>query len=96
MRLQYEAVPESLKNVVLVMHSTGMLTPPASPDVRTEAQKQLWTRTSERLGRFLGPDVLADVVPQSSRVEPEDTVNPAVPAASTETHPPPDTDVKQQ
>jgi len=59
----YEAVPESLKNVVLVMNTTGLLVPPSGNDQRTERQQQLWALTEERIERFL-PGFLAAVIPQ--------------------------------
>ena len=40
--VQYEAVPESLKNVVLVMNTTDMLVPPVEGITRTERQRALW------------------------------------------------------
>ncbi|KAK3086964.1 GDP/GTP exchange factor for ARF, partial [Teratosphaeriaceae sp. CCFEE 6253] len=44
-----EAVPESLKNILLVMSSGDHLAPPPAEDVeedeRTEQQKQLWDET---------------------------------------------------
>ncbi|KAG5645886.1 hypothetical protein DXG03_005033 [Asterophora parasitica] len=60
----YEAVPESLKNVVLVMTAVGILVPPPSfkPDDRDERQRTLWTATHERMERFL-PGFLGDVLP---------------------------------
>lgn len=62
-RTQYEAVPESLKNVLLVMNAAGILVPPISDqDGRDERQRTLWTATQERMERFL-PGFLADVIP---------------------------------
>ena len=59
------------------MHSAGMLTPSASPDMRTEAQKQLWSKTNERMSKFLGPDFMANVVPQGTSVDaPATAMNP--------------------
>ncbi|KAF5386877.1 hypothetical protein D9615_001681 [Tricholomella constricta] len=60
----YEAVPESLKNVVLVMNAVGILVPPPSSehDERDERQRTLWTATQERMERFL-PGFLEDVIP---------------------------------
>ncbi|KAL1944754.1 hypothetical protein VTO73DRAFT_3184 [Trametes versicolor] len=59
----YEAVPESLKNVLLVMNATGLLMPPTSPeDVRNERQASVWAATHERIERFL-PGFLDDIVP---------------------------------
>jgi len=59
----YEAIPESLKNVVLVMNATGLLVPPSEGDQRSERQQQLWALTEERVERFL-PGFLAAVMPQ--------------------------------
>jgi brefeldin A-resistance guanine nucleotide exchange factor 1 len=59
---------ESLKNVVLVMHSSGLLVPPPlnanSPaeDQRTEAQRELWQASVARIERVL-PGFLAEAVP---------------------------------
>ncbi|KAJ8519864.1 hypothetical protein ONZ45_g3215 [Pleurotus djamor] len=62
----YEAVPESLKNVLLVMNAAGLLVPPTENDQRTEQQRTLWTATHERMERFL-PGFLSDIVlPQES------------------------------
>lgn len=47
-----EAVPESLKNILLVMSSSGYLVPPS---VNPEHEK-LWTETWKRIDRFL-PDL---------------------------------------
>ena len=59
-----EAVPESLKNILLVMSSGGHLVPPSEcPEELTEQQKQLWTETWTRLERFL-PGLLAELFPQ--------------------------------
>jgi len=60
----HEAVPESLKNVVLVMNAVGILVPPSpDPDERNELQRTLWTATQERMERFL-PGFLEDVIPR--------------------------------
>ncbi|KAG6832717.1 hypothetical protein H0H92_012289 [Tricholoma furcatifolium] len=61
----YEAIPESLKNVLLVMNAAGILVPPSEPDTRNERQQTLWTATHERMERFL-PGFLAEVIPQPS------------------------------
>ncbi|TFY68249.1 hypothetical protein EVG20_g3640 [Dentipellis fragilis] len=59
----YETVPESVKNVVLVMNAAGMLVPPQAPeDQRDERQRLLWDSTQERMERFL-PDFLAEIIP---------------------------------
>jgi brefeldin A-resistance guanine nucleotide exchange factor 1 len=63
---QHEAVPESLKNVVLVMNAVGILVPPSQGhDERSELQRTLWTATQERVERFL-PGFLEDVIPHST------------------------------
>jgi brefeldin A-resistance guanine nucleotide exchange factor 1 len=57
-------VPESLKNVVLVMHSSNILLPPTvSEDTRSPAEKMLWEKTDERISRFLGADFMSVVLP---------------------------------
>ncbi|RPD79920.1 Sec7-domain-containing protein [Lentinus tigrinus ALCF2SS1-7] len=59
----YEAVPESLKNVLLVMNATDLLVPPSSPeDDRGERQVALWAATHERIERFL-PGFLDEIIP---------------------------------
>ncbi|KAI0047968.1 hypothetical protein FA95DRAFT_1540484 [Auriscalpium vulgare] len=59
-----EAVPESLKNVILVMNAAGMLVPPppSLEDTRDEWQKELWLATQERIEQFL-PGFLLSVIP---------------------------------
>ncbi|KAJ3556534.1 hypothetical protein NM688_g1976 [Phlebia brevispora] len=76
----HEAVPESLKNVLLVMNATGSLVPqPAGDDdQRSDWQKALWAATHERIERFL-PGFLADVLPSP----------PPLPPPSVATQPPP-------
>ena len=49
---QEEAVPESLKNILLVMASSGYLVPAS----QEPSQQRLWTETWKRLDRFL-PDL---------------------------------------
>ncbi|SGY37639.1 BQ5605_C003g01849 [Microbotryum silenes-dioicae] len=48
----YEAVPESLKNVLLVMNEAGSLRPPHDPK-RTPEHAPLWDATFERIEPFL-------------------------------------------
>jgi len=57
----YEAIPETLKNVILVMNAAGLLVPPTEPDLRTEKEQQLWATTEERLERFV-PKFLGSVI----------------------------------
>ncbi|KZT03521.1 uncharacterized protein LAESUDRAFT_814616 [Laetiporus sulphureus 93-53] len=67
----HEAIPESLKNIILVMNATGLLVPPLEPDERNERQKSLWVATQERIERFL-PGFLIEVLsaPTSPRTRP--------------------------
>ena len=58
-----EAVPESLKNILLVMSSGGYLIPPSErPEEQTKQQKQLWIETWTRLERFL-PELMPEIFP---------------------------------
>ncbi|KAJ7470334.1 hypothetical protein FB451DRAFT_1339866 [Mycena latifolia] len=61
----YEAVPESLKNVVLVMHAAQILVPPSADDKRDDRQRTLWTATNERVERFL-PGFIGSVIPREA------------------------------
>ena len=64
-----EAVPESLKNILLVMSSGGHLIPPPAQgeDERTPQQKQLWQETWTRLNRFL-PALMPELFPEAAKV----------------------------
>ena len=70
-----EAVPESLKNILLVMSSGGYMVPPSSSDDRLEAevqtpqQKQIWTETWTRLDRFL-PGLMPELFPEETKKKP--------------------------
>ncbi|KAK0896856.1 GDP/GTP exchange factor for ARF [Friedmanniomyces endolithicus] len=61
-----EAVPESLKNILLVMASGNHLAPPPAAedgsDERTEQQRELWSETWTRLERFL-PGLMPELFP---------------------------------
>ncbi|VDC07154.1 unnamed protein product [Peniophora sp. CBMAI 1063] len=60
-----EAVPESLKNVVLVMHAADLLVPPTgggAHDTRSPRQQVLWDATYRRVEGVL-PGFLAAVIP---------------------------------
>ncbi|KAI5835636.1 Sec7-domain-containing protein [Schizophyllum commune Tattone D] len=82
----YEAVPESLKNVLLVMHATGILVPPPADEgeenKRTEGQQTLWNATQVRMERFL-PGFLREVIPAPEPVAkpPSTPQTPVEPAA---------------
>lgn len=60
LELQEEAVPESLKNILLVMAAGDVLVRPEI-DPREE-KKELWIQTWRRLERFL-PDLKAELFP---------------------------------
>ncbi|KAG4027643.1 hypothetical protein MFRU_028g00650 [Monilinia fructicola] len=59
-----EAVPESLKNVLLVMSSSGYLVPKS----QDETQEKLWTETWKRIDRFL-PDLREEIDLEGPGVE---------------------------
>lgn len=63
---QHEAIPETLKNVILVMNAAGLLVPPSEPDLRTEKQQRLWATTEERLERFV-PKFLGSVIGETPK-----------------------------
>lgn len=69
--IQREAVPESLKNVLLVMQASEALQPPQNPDNRPEELQRRWKSTQEKVDLFL-PGFLVEVIPvKSAPVEPE-------------------------
>jgi brefeldin A-resistance guanine nucleotide exchange factor 1 len=63
---------ESLKNVILVMHSSTLLLPPpaAGEDTRTVNQQNLWKASAERIERilpgFIAESIPAECVPETS------------------------------
>lgn len=62
-----EAIPESLKNIILVMASDGYLVPPAGTadgEGRTPQQRRLWKVTFVRLERFQ-PGLMEGIFPGS-------------------------------
>ncbi|KAK3677947.1 GDP/GTP exchange factor for ARF [Recurvomyces mirabilis] len=65
-----EAIPESLKNILLVMSSDEHLMPPPTSeedeDERSEQQVELWTETWTRLERFL-PGLLPELFPKAGK-----------------------------
>ena len=63
-----EAVPESLKNILLVMADGGFIQPPTKEQPPTE----LWVETCKRIDRFL-PDLIKEIFPQvDAPTEPEE------------------------
>ncbi|KAL4890207.1 hypothetical protein BDV59DRAFT_185042 [Aspergillus ambiguus] len=70
-----EAIPESLKNILLVMADGGHLVP-ASED---PSREKIWTETKKRLERFL-PDLFKEIFPEAppeKSVPPSTTASPA-------------------
>ena len=62
--LQEEAVPESLKNILLVMANGGLLVPPSENPEHAE----LWNETWKKLEKFL-PGMFAELFPQTQEKE---------------------------
>lgn len=58
---QEEAIPESLKNILLVMADGGYLVPPS----QDPSKESIWTETKKRLERFL-PDLFKEIFPNAS------------------------------
>ncbi|KAL6719100.1 GDP/GTP exchange factor for ARF [Lecanora helva] len=54
-----EAVPEGLKNILLVMADGGFIQPPS----RDQPSTKLWTETCKKVDRFL-PNLIAEIFPQ--------------------------------
>jgi len=59
-----EAVPESLKNIVLVMANGGYLVPPRDRRETSHLQERLWEVSWTRLERFL-PGLMGGVFPNA-------------------------------
>ncbi|KAJ9368343.1 hypothetical protein DTO282E5_6936 [Paecilomyces variotii] len=55
-----EAIPESLKNILLVMADGGYLAPP----YQDPTKEKIWTETRKRLDRFL-PHLFTEIFPES-------------------------------
>ena len=62
---QEEAIPESVKNILLVMADSGYLTPPPFKDSNEE---KIWTETKKRLDRFL-PSLFDELFPISGKTD---------------------------
>ena len=58
---QEEAIPESLKNILLVMADGGHLVPPS----QDPSKEQIWTETKKRLERFL-PALFVEIFPDAA------------------------------
>lgn len=59
--LQAEAIPESLKNIMLVMADGGYLVPPS----QDASKEPIWSETKKRLERFL-PDLFLEIFPDAA------------------------------
>ena len=68
-----EAVPESLKNILLVMGGAGYLSPPPEEGLEKpdKDDDKMWTETKKRLDRFL-PDLFLEVFPQKAEDDDDD------------------------
>jgi brefeldin A-resistance guanine nucleotide exchange factor 1 len=62
-------VPESLKNILLVMSSSGYLVPPE----QNPEKRDLWDQTWRHLDRFL-PQLRKELFPESGKIK-----SPAIP-----------------
>ncbi|RAH86450.1 guanine nucleotide exchange factor [Aspergillus japonicus CBS 114.51] len=60
-----EAIPESLKNILLVMADGGYLVPPSQDDTK----QKIWNETKKRLDRFL-PDLFQEIFPPQDETKP--------------------------
>ncbi|PYH96295.1 Sec7 domain protein [Aspergillus ellipticus CBS 707.79] len=67
-----EAVPESLKNILLVMADGGYLVPPS----QDPSKEQIWNETKKRLDRFL-PDLFNEIFPPVPDEKPAPAAAPA-------------------
>lgn len=76
-----EAIPESLKNILLVMADSGYLVPPS----QDPSKEKMWNETRKRLGRFL-PDLFVEIFPDTAKepeqAQPASTVESPVEATS--------------
>lgn len=79
-----EAIPESLKNILLVMADSGYLVAPE----QDSSKEEMWNETRKRLGRFL-PDLFTEIFPDASK-EPEKSQ----PASAVSSPPQPNSDVE--
>ncbi|KAL2153340.1 hypothetical protein VTH82DRAFT_4495 [Thermothelomyces myriococcoides] len=71
-----EAVPENLKNVLLIMSTNGYLVPPR----KDPSKEELWNETWKRIDRFL-PNLRADLALEEEEEEPVTEATAAAPAA---------------
>lgn len=62
---QEEAIPESIKNIILVMADQGHLVPPS----QDASKESIWIETKKRLERFL-PDLFKEIFPDAPKETP--------------------------
>ncbi|KAF9889422.1 GDP/GTP exchange factor for ARF [Aspergillus nanangensis] len=76
-----EAIPESLKNILLVMADGGYLVPPS----QDPSKEKVWSETKKRLERFL-PDLFKELFPEPSKETsaPASTAAPPAPPSAHE------------
>ncbi|GAA5913880.1 hypothetical protein JCM8208_004987 [Rhodotorula glutinis] len=89
----FEAVPELLKNVLLVMNASNFLVPP-STEGRTPEQARLWDATFERIHPFL-PELQRELFPPPPVQVPFSSPAPSAPPAPA-AQPQPPTSQQQQ
>jgi brefeldin A-resistance guanine nucleotide exchange factor 1 len=74
-----EAIPESLKNILLVMADGGYLVPPS----QDPSKEEMWMETRKRLERFL-PGLFVEIFPDSAKEQPGSAaLSPTQPANDT-------------
>lgn len=61
---QEEAIPENLKNIILVMADGGHLVSPT----QDPSKEQIWSETKKRLGRFL-PTLFVEIFPDDTAAQ---------------------------
>jgi golgi-specific brefeldin A-resistance guanine nucleotide exchange factor 1 len=76
-KLQEEAVPESLKNILLVMANGGFFENAGGDREVNKKNQELWDRTWQRLERFL-PDLKGELFPPEPEVPPAAAEEPKV------------------
>ncbi|KAL4802287.1 hypothetical protein BDV18DRAFT_64655 [Aspergillus unguis] len=79
-----EAIPESIKNIILVMAGQGHLVPPSEDP----SKESIWTETKKRLERSL-PDLFKEIFPDVPAPPPKE--NPPPTSAPSSPSPPPST-----
>ncbi|KAL4942541.1 hypothetical protein BDV06DRAFT_222063 [Aspergillus oleicola] len=82
-----EAIPESIKNIVLVMADVGHLVPPS----QDPSKENIWTETKKRLDRTL-PDLFKEIFPDA----PKETEKPPASAPASPLPPTPTTEPAPQ